>query len=187
MPAKNVPTQGWGLSDTFRIPIPIEDLQWGSSPPAPVTVAPFRGYAYTVGDDSYFQVPVPNDIQDNTDISIIAKWATNETYATNSGEVQFQVNFEVLDNSGTLAVGAGPNYSAQSGDLNLAAVQRAASEDTLGTLAEEYWSAGDLLGITLSRIAIRDGNNPSAQEPEIYEIWLSYTRFLLQGRTTISA
>jgi len=170
----------FGIEDTYTVEIPIEDLANGATPPAAVTVAPYRGYAYTIGDDSYFQAPVPKDWEysaGGTAIDIVIRWGCNETYAANSGEVRWQAIYDTVDQNNQI-VGVGTTATINSGDVNLPTLARQIEETTLATgIIAANLARVDTIGVVLSRVALGAGANP-VQEPEIYAVWLEYTRLI---------
>lgn len=176
----------YGIRTTNRIPIPIEMLASGGTPPTPVTVPPFRGYAYTIDDDSYIGVGVPDDWevaadQTGTVMTVNIKWACNENYAEANGEVQWRAAYETVDNGGVQAVGDGTTANLDSGDINIPTTARHVQQTTIGTIPLADIAVGDLLWVTISRIALTGGVDPTA-EPEIYEAWIGYTRFMSFNR-----
>ena len=182
----NSPLQGYGTLTEGRIEIPIETLAAGAIPPAPVTTAPYRGYAYTVGDDSYFQFALPIDMMEETnpsttpaDTGIFIRWGCNETYAANTGSVRWQIAWETCSqNSEVLAAGRAGRY--QTNDIQVPTLARQVQETRVGDLMDQYIEVGDTIGVRLSRIATENGATP-VQEPEIYAVWVSYFRLMQWG------
>ena len=182
------PLQGYGTLTEGRINIPIGLLAAGGTPPVPVTVAPYRGYAYTVGDSSYFQFPLPIDFMQETnpsttpaDTGIFIRWGCNETYAANTGAVRWQIAWETCDQNGE-SLGAGRAGRTQTGDINIPTLARQVQQTRVGDLMDQYIEVGDTIGVTISRIATESGVTP-VQEPEIYGVWVSYFRLWQWGST----
>jgi len=170
-------TQGYGTSKVGVIEIPTATLAVGATPPAAVTRAPFSGYGYTVGDDSYFQFPLPADYELQTgaslpDFSVYARWCCNENYAAANGEVRFQVSWVVSNQNGE-ALLSGRGGQDHSGDINIPATALQIQETRIADITTDYILAGDTIGCTLSRVAAEAGTAPTA-EPEILKLWVVY-------------
>ena len=61
------------------------------------------------------------------------------------------------------------------GDINIPATAYETAHVVSMSIPAADYSVGDLVGITISRIAINDGNNPTAH-PVILTLHLEYTR-----------
>jgi len=182
-----------GQADRGTIDIPIDLLAAGTTPPAPVTVAPFDGYAYSVGDDSIFTFRVPDDWFQYTDINdsfdLYIRWACNENYAANNGEVRWSATFTVmrLDDE---ALPNGTVVTVSTEDIAIPVTARQMTETVIGnteitqgaSLDRHYLHVDATVGVTLSRVVAEDAAAP-VQEPEIYACWIRYTRFKNWGRS----
>ena len=169
----------FGIEDTHTVEIPITALASGGTPPAAVTRAPFRGYAYTIGDSSYFEHTVPKDWEYSgagTVIAVYVRWACNENYAAANGEVQWRAAYENVDQNNQ-AIGGGTGANLDSGDVNIPATALQIQETAIGNIPAANLARVDTIGVTLSRIALVGGVNPTA-EPEIYAVWFQYTRLI---------
>ena len=126
-----------------------------------VIVGNYWGWSFDIDDDAVFIFRIPDDWAAGTDIVIKVRWAINEEYATNSGEVRWQASWaahpadasEAIDDAGT---------TDDSGDINIPATAYYLREDTVETIPGDDLAAGDEVGITLKRIALVGGNNPTA-------------------------
>jgi hypothetical protein len=168
-----------GFEDTYRYEWPITALAASAGvPPTPVTRTPYRGYSYTIADASILSAPVPNDWEDlpSTAITFYVRWLCNEAYALANGEVRFQSLYYTTDQNNQL-LGAGTTATVNSGDVNIPTTALMIQESACGTILAANLAAGDTIGVTLSRVALGAGVNPTA-EPEIIAVWMEYTRFI---------
>ncbi len=166
---------GFGSRQEGRLEIPIATLATGGVAPAAVAVDQFRGYAYTINDNSDFQFVVPRDWMVGTTISLVIQWACNENYAANNGEVNWQMDWESVANDGTQVVGTGTVGNTTSGDVNVPTTARQLTSTTIGAITAANLDVDDLVRMIITRIALVGGANP-VQEPEIYACYLEYTR-----------
>lgn len=172
---------GYGLEDSSTIWTPITSLAAGAVPPTPATVGYFRVYQYTINDDSVFTSYVPEDYEIGTTISLVIRWACNETYAFGNGEVRWRLDWETVANDMSQVIGAGTTGNGNSGDVDIPAGARQLTETTVSTIAAASLAKGDTIGVMISRIALGAGANPTA-EPEIVAAYLGYTRFVAINR-----
>lgn len=171
-------TGEFGSSDTCYYNIPISMLAVGAAlPPTPVSVAPYRGFAYTINDESIFSCPIPKDWQPGSTISLYIRWGCNETYALGSGEVAWNGYYMTVANDMTQVIGAGTTANTTTADINIPTLARQQRENLLVTIIAANLAVGDTLGFRITRVALAGGANPTA-EPEIYAAYLSYTRFI---------
>ena len=167
-----------GFTDTYRVDVPITALASGGTPPTAVTRAPFRLYAYTIADDSYFESPVPadwaapNGTAAATAIAVHVRWVCNLNYTNES--VQWRVVYENVDQNNQ-TIGAGTGATVNSGNINIPVTALQIQETDIGDIIAGNLAGVDTIGVTLSRQAA--GVAP-ASEPEILAVWLEYTRFV---------
>ena len=104
------------------------------------------------------------------------RYYINEAYATANGETQWEVAWSACPSDASEAVDA-PTHTGtiDSGDINIPATAKFLKEETLGTIAAASLATGDELGMTLKRVALDGGSNPTA-EPVITCIGVVYTR-----------
>ena len=181
MPLTNVVGPGLGASlvGTSTLSVPITSLVRGTTPPTAVNIANFgRGYAYTVNDDSTFSAVLPLDWVPGSDLTLFIRWGCNETYAANSGVVRWYAWGTALTSNATNQVGVGRTIGNPTADIQVPAAARTLREDSLGIAYGGGLAAGDTLGVMLSRILSITGVTPT-QEPEIYAVWIQYTRYML--------
>lgn len=162
---------------TQSIWVPVGEMLDGGTPGIETEKGALVGQALTISDSHIANVFLPPDLDASADITIKVKWSINEAFATNSGEVQFRVDWTANPMDATEDISS-PSHTGQadSGDINIPAVADRGTTDTIGTIGNASLSAGDLLGLELSRIAIVDGSNPTA-EPVVYGIVLEYTGY----------
>ena len=72
----------------------------GTSAPTQVIIGDYTGWEYTIGDDSVFNIELGHDVDDSQDIGVHLTYVINEAYVTNSGEVQFQVDYSCVPHIG---------------------------------------------------------------------------------------
>jgi len=144
----------------------------GGTTPDEVIVGNYWGWSYDINDDSVFTIRLPDDWAAGTDITINVRWAINEAYVTNSGEVRWEATWvahpadstEAIDDAGT---------TDDSGDIDIPATAYFLTQTLVETIPGASLAAGDELGITIKRIALVGGNNPTA-DPVITCVGFSY-------------
>lgn len=148
----------------------------GGTAPDQVFLGAYTGYSYDIGDSSAMNIELPHDHDTSEDIEVHISWAINEAYATNSGEIQWQLDWAAVPYDGSEALDA-PTHSGTdtSGDINIPATAKGLIHTTNLTIPNGSIDALDTLGIEITRIAIGDGNNPTA-DPVIIEIHLEYVK-----------
>jgi len=133
------------------------------------------GWQFGINDDIVFDFEVPHDWDSSTDINIVIYWAINEAYVTNSGEVQWQVAWSAIPPDETESIAA-PTHTGtiDYGDQNIPATAYYLTKTGDGTIVAASLAAGDLVGLTVTRVALDGGNNPTA-EPIIFHVEVHYT------------
>jgi len=151
------------------------DLSPGASGATLTNFGNYYGYAFTVSDDMIATFEVPHDWDSTTDLNVVLYWAIDEAYATNSGEVQWQVAWAACPPDATEAIDA-PTHTGtiDYGDQNIPATAKYLTKTGDGAIAAASLAADDLVGLTISRVALDDGSNPTA-EPIIFHIEVHYT------------
>lgn len=146
----------------------------GSSGALEVNVGNYHGWSFGINDDIVMNFEIPHDWDSSTNLQIFIYWAINEAYATNNGEVQWRIRWSATPPSSTEAISA-PTHTGtiDFGDQNIPATAYYLTESAGGSIASSSLSAGDLIGITLDRVALDGGNNPVA-EPIIFHIEVHY-------------
>ena len=144
-------------------------LEVSSIPPTSEITGYVDYEKYTIGDTSVF-----TDISDlrriqYSNINVKILWVCLENYATNSGEVQWQVQWSTIakDGGGTLAV---PQYTGtvKSGDVNIP-TNSGEIKETVISIPGTNIDRNNIIGFSLSRVALDGGNNPTV-EPGIIEV-----------------
>lgn len=153
------------------------NLGKGVSAPTQVVIGNYTGWEFTVGDDAVFDVEMPHDADADFDIGVHFTFVVNEAYATNSGEVQWQIDYSCtphIDGGETITA---PTHSGTltSGDVNIPATIYEPEHVNSMSIPAADWDNGDIIGIKLSRIAITAGNNPTAN-PVLLSAHIEYTR-----------
>lgn len=150
------------------------NLDKGNQGPDAVILGNSIGYSYDIGDDSVMNFEVPYDCDTSEDIKIEIYWYINEAYATGDGEVQWRAQWSACPSNGTEAIDA-PTHTGtiDFGDQNIPATAKFLTEVS-GLIAAASIEAGDFVSMTIDRIALDDGNNPTA-DPVIVQIEVEYT------------
>jgi len=157
-----------------KVIIPVQELSDGGTAPDAAILGNTLGYSYDLNDDSVFTTELPRDWAAGTDIAIMVDWYINEAYATGSGEVRWQAAWSCIPHDNTEAVDA-PTHSAtdNSGDINIPATAKYLTETTVETIPAASVSAADEIGITLKRVALGGGSDPTA-DPVVVNVYLKY-------------
>ena len=163
------------LGITNTIDVEAENLGKGSTKPTEVIVGNFNTVEYGINDDSVFSFHVPDDWSAGTDLVLKVHWQADEAYATNNGEVRWNTAWVAIPPNNTEILDS-PTHSGSgnSGDVDIPANAKQLREDTVVTIAGASLSIGDCIGVTLSRVALGDGSNPTA-EPGVVNVHIHYT------------
>jgi hypothetical protein len=185
----NMPTtQGYGTVDKYRLALPLDILATSNgTPPTPVTRAPYRGYGYTIGDSSDFQIPIPKDFRidgEENALTLYVRWVCNEAYALANGEVRWRGSMQATDQNGEI-VQSGRVLAASGHDQRIPTTALQIQENAAAGYDGEsiYTTSGvpiDTIAVSISRVALETGANPTA-EPEIIAVMLECDRFLYWG------
>ena len=145
----------------------------GQSAPTQVILGNFNGWSFDIGDDSVMVTGVPFDWKAGTNLTLKVCWYINEAYASDK-EIQWRIKWSALPHNFSEAVDA-PVHSGQidSGDINIPAVAKRMGTSTVGIIAGASLTAMEMLGLTLTRIAVTN-DNPSG-DPVAHHIALEYT------------
>lgn len=146
----------------------------GSTKPDEVNVGNFSGLSYDIGDDSIFQVEVPSDWDSSSALTMYIYWYINEAYATGSGEIQWRARWSACPTDGSELV-TGPTHTGtiDFGDQNIHATANRLVKSNAGTIAAASLTAHDMIGLTLDRVALDGGSNPTA-DPVILRVEFTY-------------
>jgi len=154
------------------------ELQRGLAPPDSGVLGNFSFEEYTIDDDSILNTAIWDSRENSTDILVYIRWGIDEAYATNSGEIQWQIEWSTVPDDSSEPLDS-PIHSGtvQSGDLNIPATAKTILE-TILTIPGDDITNGDELGISLSRIDIDDGTDPTAEPGVVIVAILTYTNKL---------
>jgi len=169
------------LVGTARVEKEIEikavSLAPGSTGPDAVILGNYLGYSYDINDDSVSDFEVPFDWAEGTDLTVKIYWYCNEDYALgdNNGEVQWQILWSAMPKDESELVDS-PTHTGTIDyvDQNIPANAKELTSTAGGTIAGTSLSSGDMIGFTISRIALDGGNDPTA-DPVIVRIEIEYT------------
>ncbi len=158
-----------------QIPIDNANLGKGGTVPSQVILGNYNGWEFDIGDDSVFTIHLPHDWAPGTDVVIQIDWYVDEAYVTNNGEINWQAAYSATPHDTSEAVDA-PTHSGTlpTGDIDIPATAKFLTQNSVAIPNADI-SAEDQIGITLSRIAIVGGNNPSAGKPTVVDIHIEYT------------
>lgn len=145
----------------------------GGTAPTQVILGNLNAWEFDIGDDAVMTSMLPPDWAAGTDITIKVCWYIDEAYVADK-EIQWRVDWSALPHNFSEAVDA-PTHSGQidSGDINIPAVAKRMGLSTIGTIVAGDLSAHDMLGFTLSRIAVTN-DDPTA-DPAIHHLIIEYT------------
>lgn len=147
----------------------------GANAPAATNTGDYSGEAYTINDSSLVAFRVPDNMDLTVNPAIRLYWYINEAFVTNSGEVQWACAYSAAPANASEAVdGAGYSGDLDPGDVNIPATAKYLTYTDLGTLTGASLTAGDILGLEFSRVALDGGNNP-AVEPVAVLLEFRYT------------
>ena len=160
---------------TQHIVISNADLGKGATGATQVIVGKYVVWEFGLNDDAVTDWEVPPDWASGTDIVVSVHWQVNEAYAADSGEVQWEVTWAATPHTATEALD-GPTHTGtlDSGDQNIPATARHLTATDVGTISGASLSVEDALGLTLKRVALDGGNDPTA-EPGVVHIEMAYT------------
>jgi len=147
----------------------------GASGATEVNVGNYHGWSFGINDDVIISFEVPHDWDSSTNIELVIYWAINEAYATGSGEVQWRARWSATPVGETEAINA-PTHTGtiDYGDQDIPATAYYLTSSSAGVISSASLTAGDLIGVTLDRVALDDGSNPVA-EPLVVHIEVHYT------------
>lgn len=156
--------------------IAVQNANFGGGGTAPTAsiVGNYNGWLFTINDDSVFTIELPLHLDPAEDIEVHLQWAINEAFATASGEVQWQVEWSLIPFDSTEPINA-PTHTGTltTGDINIPTTANHLTSTELVIPAANV-ASGDTLGVTLTRIALVGGVDPTA-EPLVISAHVQYT------------
>ena len=173
-----------GTARTKReIEIEATSLSPGSTGPDATILGNYLGYSYDIGDDSVADFELPYDWASSTDLEVKIYWYINEAYGTGDGEVQWRIQWSAMPKDESEAIDS-PTHTGtiDYGDQDIPATAKFLTRTSAGTIAGTSLSAGDFIGLTIDRIALDGGNNPTA-DPVIVRLEIEYTSNVLGEAT----
>ena len=146
----------------------------GASGATATIIGNYSGWAFGINDDMLGELEVPFDWDSSTDLICKVYWYIDEAYVTNSGEVQWQITWSACPTDASEAIDA-PTHTGtiDFGDQDIPATAKRLTKTGSGTIAAASLASGDLIGITVSRIALDGGANPAA-EPVMVHLEVEY-------------
>lgn len=157
-----------------KVVIANANLGKGGTAPDEIIIGNYTGWEFDLNDDAVMTRSIPKDWATGTDIVVEVCWYCNEAYAAANAEVRWNCAWSCSPHDGTEAVDA-PTHgsSGNSGDINIPATAKYLREDAVVTIPGASIAAGDEIGLTLSRVALGAGNNPTAK-PTVLHCYLKY-------------
>jgi len=176
-------TQSGTARTKKEVEIEATSLAPGSTGPDATILGNYLGYSYDIGNDSVADFELPYDWASGTDLEVKIYWYCNEDYATDSGEVQWRVQWSAMPKDASETVDS-PTHTGtiDFGDQNIPANAKTLTTTSAGTIAAASLSSGDFIGLTIDRVALDGGNNPTA-DPVIVRIEIEYTSDVLGEAT----
>lgn len=158
-----------------QIGIANANLGKGGTVPTQVILGNYNGWEFDINDDSVFTFHVPHDWAVGTDITICIDWYCDEAYGAANGEIRWQANYSAIPHDATELVDA-PGHTAivDTGDIDIPANAKELTQDSVTIIAGNL-AAEDQVGVTLSRIALVAGNDPTAK-PTIIDVHIEYIK-----------
>ena len=158
---------------TKRIVMAAADYGHGAVPPDSTVVGKYHVWSYDLNDDSVMSFELPPDWATGTDITISVDWAIDEAYAVDK-EIRWEVTWAATPHDGSEALDA-PTHTGtlDPGDKDIPSVAKTLDRTLMGSIPNASLAVGDDIGITLKRIAIGAGDNPTA-DPFVIHLTIEY-------------
>lgn len=158
-----------------QIGIQNANLGKGSTAASQVILGNFDGWEFDINDDAVFTFHLPHDWATGTDVTLNVDWYCDEDFVTNSGEARWEIAYSAVPHDGTETVDA-PTHSAtvDTGDVNIPTNAKTFIESAV-TLIAANLAVEDQIGVTLKRIALVGGSNPTAK-PTVIDVHIEYVR-----------
>jgi len=144
----------------------------GGTAPTQDILGNLNDWKFDIGDDAVMTRMLRTDWAEGTDLAVGVCWYIDEAY-TPDKEVQWRVKWSALPHDFSEAVDA-PAHSGQidSGDIDIHAIAKRMGMSIVGIIPGASLSAEDMLGFTLSRIAVTN-DNPTAK-PGAHHLDIAY-------------
>ena len=168
--SQKIALSGSGRVNVSRV-VSLSGIGKGVSAPTETRTGNTFGWAFTIGDDGYFTFEPDYGRDSTTDVIVKIHWHINEAYATNSGEVKWQIDYTSAT-EGTDTID-GATASLDTGDVNIHATAKTLMESLI-TIPAANVSVDDVVFCKISRVALTGGNNPTA-EPVITSVEVETT------------
>jgi len=146
----------------------------GASGATETLLGNYDGWAYSINDEMVSSLEIPDDWDSSTDLEIKIYWYIDEAYATNNGEVRWQVEWSATPPDDTEVIDA-PTHTGtvDFGDTDISATAKHLVRTASGTIPAGSLSEGDLVGLKLKRVALVGGSNPTA-EPVVVNLEVEF-------------
>ena len=140
--------------------LPPSGFGTGAAKPSETIDTNTVGFAFDLSDKGYFSFEVPSDWDTSADIEIALHWYSTEAYAVNSGEVRWAIIWSAIREDGSELISVN-NTTTPSADINVPATAKRLIETGIALPAASF-ERHDVIAFQISRIALVDGNNPTA-------------------------
>ncbi len=154
--------------------IDVVNLAGGSSGVTTATMGVFVGSEFDKGDHVHGSFEVPVDWDSSTNIEFKIYWAIDEAYSSDK-EVRWVIDWAACPPNETEALDSPTHTGTMDfGDQNIPATAKYLTKTNGQEIAAASLSAGDLVGFTLERDSLDDGDDPS-DDPVAFRIEVEYT------------
>lgn len=154
------------------------NLERGNQGPDAVILGNVLGFSYDIGDDSVFSFEIPYDCDTSADLNVEVYWYINEARDGGNQEIQFRLQWSACPADASEAIDA-PTHTGtiDFGDKLIPATAKFLTEFS-GTIAAASIADTDYVSCTLDRVAIDDGNDPTA-DPVVVQVEIEYVKHRL--------
>lgn len=151
-------------------------LEHGATPPDYTELGDYPAWSYDINDDSKIAMPIPKWVDTSATFQAHIVWAIDEAYSLGSGEIQWQLDWSACPYDASEAVDS-PSHNGQvkSGDVNIPATAKYLTITSFTAIAASNIADEDIFGAKVSRVAIDDGDDPTA-DPCIIAVIIEFTK-----------
>ena len=144
--------------------LPLVDIGKGPTKLTPVVFGNYTAYEFNIGSEAAFTIEMPHQLDSSESLHVHITWVTDEPYATSNAEVQWQVDYSLIENTENVAIDTPLRAGTIiSGDINIADTAKVFIHTDFEIPAVDVNGFTDVLGLVLTRIALDGGVNPAAK------------------------
>ena len=157
-----------------EIDIPASNIAVGASGVTLAEAGGYVGYSFDIGDAMHATLEIPPDWDASTNLDVRVYWYIDEARTGSNEEVQWQIVWAACPPDASEAIDA-PTHTGtiDYGDALIPTVAKYLTRVTGGTIAAASLTAGDVIAMTVSRIALDDGTGPTA-DPVMIRLEVEY-------------